>query len=556
MLFLLVNQGFSQDVGVSAIINPTDGCNIGNDSITISIDNTSPFPVGGTFTLSYAVDGGAPVNENYTTSIPASSTINYTFTAFYNFNTAGTHQVCATVTFIGDVNPANNTLCINIINDTTVVGGTVSGNPSLVCALGNSGTLILTGNNNTISEWQFSTSGGPPWTSVSPLNNNDSLNFLNLTQQTFYTVLIDGGFCPDDYSSVFTVNVDQPSNGGILNGSSSFCDTLNSGTLTVTGVLGNILDWETSITGSFPGTSTGNITNTMNYNNVSQTTYYQVYAKNGVCPIATSSVGVVTILPQVAGGTVTGGDTFCSGANSGNLTLTGYAGDTIYWIWSDNMGVTWNPIANNSGTQPYFNVSDTIIYGAIVQYNGCPADTSAYDTIYVTPIPVADAGINDTIYLGEITQLNATGSLLYNWTPPTALSDPNISNPFASPVVTTVYTVTVSDIYGCFDTDNVTIFVIDTNAVVATDIVVCNFVTRNGDGLNDVWNITGIDSFQDTEVLVFNNQGQIVFEEKGYLNTWKGTYNGDDLPDGAYFYVVKVGELDKTVKGTLTLLSK
>ncbi len=50
-----------------------------------------------------------------------------------------------------------------------------------------------------------------------------------------------------------------------------------------------------------------------------------------------------------------------------------------------------------------------------------------------------DAGPDITICSGNSTQLNATGGLIYSWSPPASLSDTGIYNPIASPSVTTTY---------------------------------------------------------------------------------------------------------------------
>ena len=56
-------------------------------------------------------------------------------------------------------------------------------------------------------------------------------------------------------------------------------------------------------------------------------------------------------------------------------------------------------------------------------------------------------------------QLNATGGITYQWTPVTGLSNPNISNPKASPAVTTDYKVIITDIDGCVDSAFVRVIV-------------------------------------------------------------------------------------------------
>jgi gliding motility-associated-like protein len=62
----------------------------------------------------------------------------------------------------------------------------------------------------------------------------------------------------------------------------------------------------------------------------------------------------------------------------------------------------------------------------------------------------------------------------------------------------------------------------------------------NGDNMNDTWIIDGIENYPDNKVMVFNRWGNLVYEKAGYLNDWDGTWRGDNLPDGTYFYYVEV----------------
>lgn len=70
-----------------------------------------------------------------------------------------------------------------------------------------------------------------------------------------------------------------------------------------------------------------------------------------------------------------------------------------------------------------------------------------------------------------------------------------------------------------------------------------NVITPNGDDLNDVFIIpetciTGAGGVE-VEVTIFNQWGDQVFHAVPYLNDWEGTYNGNPLPVGTYFYVVQ-----------------
>ena len=72
-----------------------------------------------------------------------------------------------------------------------------------------------------------------------------------------------------------------------------------------------------------------------------------------------------------------------------------------------------------------------------------------------------------------------------------------------------------------------------------------NVFTPNGDGVNDAFIIpclTNTDQFPNNEVTIFNQWGDEVFRGLGYNNSWQGTYNGEDLPTGTYFYVINFGD--------------
>lgn len=79
----------------------------------------------------------------------------------------------------------------------------------------------------------------------------------------------------------------------------------------------------------------------------------------------------------------------------------------------------------------------------------------------------------------------------------------------------------------------------------------------NGDGKNDRWTIENINrpEFADSEVEIFNRWGQTVWSGEGYNNedrSWSGKgKNGNELPDGTYFFVAKISGV--TYKGYIEL---
>ena len=80
-------------------------------------------------------------------------------------------------------------------------------------------------------------------------------------------------------------------------------------------------------------------------------------------------------------------------------------------------------------------------------------------TVFVNPLPLADAGADVVICIGDTTQLFASGGSIYSWTPNDSLSDPNIADPLVWTQQTTMYYVSVTDTNTCVNTDSVLVTV-------------------------------------------------------------------------------------------------
>lgn len=87
-------------------------------------------------------------------------------------------------------------------------------------------------------------------------------------------------------------------------------------------------------------------------------------------------------------------------------------------------------------------------------------------------------------------------------------------------------------------------------------VLVFKGISPNNDGRNDTWHIVGIEQFPDNTVQVFNRWGNLVFEQKSYTNgsAWNGQWNGKDLPDGTYFYLIELGVEGGKLSGWLQIL--
>jgi len=77
--------------------------------------------------------------------------------------------------------------------------------------------------------------------------------------------------------------------------------------------------------------------------------------------------------------------------------------------------------------------------------------------------------------------------------------------------------------------------------------------TPNGDGHNDLFEIKGLDSYPNNSLQIFNRWGNPVYFAKPYKNDWDGTPNTagktgtSKLPTATYFYILDLGDDDKTI---------
>ena len=83
-----------------------------------------------------------------------------------------------------------------------------------------------------------------------------------------------------------------------------------------------------------------------------------------------------------------------------------------------------------------------------------------------------------------------------------------------------------------------------------------NAITPNGDGKNDALRIDGIEQYPNNELIIFSRWGDILYKAKPYQNDWQGVnQSGGDLPEGTYYYVLRLNVNDgKILKGNMTIL--
>ena len=245
------------------------------------------------------------------------------------------------------------------------------------------------------------------------------------------------------------------------------------------------------------------------------------------CENNLSTTVSVTTLPTlvVSQGTICAGKTYTIAPS----------GATSYTYSSGSAAVT--PTANTVYT----------ISGSSAE--NCVNSTTVSVLVFANPTVNAGPGRMIKIYDSFTLNASASGATSYTWSPASLVQNPNILQATGIGAQTTDFMITASSSVGCVSSDTV-------NVNVNTDnLEISNYMSPNGDGVNDTWKVNNAYFVKDYSVEVIDQWGHSVYNKSNnYNNEWDGNdQNGRPVPDGVYYYVFL---LDGVVKhsGSITLL--
>ena len=188
----------------------------------------------------------------------------------------------------------------------------------------------------------------------------------------------------------------------------------------------------------------------------------------GAFDIFVSKLKQVCILPTAYD--VTGGGAYCAG---GSGVAVGLAGSEISVSYQLKLGGNdvGSPVAGTGVALSFGSLTTVGTYTVLATstIGGCTASMTGSATVAINPLPTVDAGADQSVILGyggpksNCTDLTATpsggsgGNYSYTWNPGN-LAGKTVN---VCPIVTTTYTVTVTDGNGCTASDEVKINVQD-----------------------------------------------------------------------------------------------
>ncbi len=460
---------------------------------------------GGQGTTSVTIDWTAGPG-NYTVSVTAgnacgtstASTINVTITP-------GAPAQPSNITGDGNVCPGIENYSVPAVANATGYTWTLSG-----------GGTIATGQGTNAVTVNWTTSGGPYLVSVVATNTcgSSTAQTLNVTvnpSPTAPTIIVTGGdtICEGDDAEITASNSTGGSN-----------------------ITYNIFDSQTggSLLGVSPLTVAPAVT----------TTYYVEVINSDGCRYSGGRLPVtVTVSPAPSAPVIQGTDPAVCFNESTTLTATSSNGGNITW-WNAATGGTQVGTGNSLVTGNL--TSTTTFFAQATSSNGCGSLTGRVPvTVEVAEQPtvlLTSDALNNTIFINQalIATAEPDDYSSYEW--------------FLNGVSVQIDSINTWRSSSLNDGDVISVIATDGSCVgeeteltvVVTDYP--NAFTPNGDGRNELF----LEGF---ELVIVNRWGQELYTGK---DGWDGTFNGDRVSPGTYFYIVRVPDItdtDKVLKGSV-----
>ncbi|RVT79891.1 gliding motility-associated C-terminal domain-containing protein [Flavobacterium sufflavum] len=278
---------------------------------------------------------------------------------------------------------------------------------------------------------------------------------------------------------------------------------------------------------------------------VNQAGTYYVETNYGSCTSNSYSnrVSVSEASGQSASITSSLGNPFCSNGNA--TTLTTQTGNSYKW-YKNNVLIS----GANSNT---YTTNEEGLYSVNVDFGSCISTA----TINLQKVKFTSSlNISETYTLSEgetknvITTTDAVNPS-YRW----YLDDVAITGATAASLNINQmgnYKVIITQNSGCISYNEMLFTInsfIDSNAV-----TIPNLISPNSDGINDTWVIPQeYTSGTNTEIIMMNSSGELVFKTDNYLNNWPESILNFKNINPVYYYIIRTKD-GKVKKGSITVV--
>lgn len=540
-LYSLVNVASSALSSCVATLNNSLLITV-NSSLTATVSGSATICSGSTATLTftgtpnaivtYTVDGGSnqtiPLNSSGTATL---ITPNLTSTSVYTLvNVSLTGAITCTQTL-------SQIFTISIITSPTA---SISANPISVCS-GQTSTLSFSGTPNALIT--YSENGGPNQTITLNGSGLATVTTSNLTTNTTFQLinaaLPGSSVCSQSLSGSVAVSINPTPTASFI-GSLDYCSNETTAISLISDIPGTTFTWTVTQNGTTGATSGSGDTINQLLTVASldgNATYFVTPSYNG-CVGATLAINVeVHALPNpvLTDGIICLNSTSTPASQFYTLT-TGLSATDYSFNWYFE-GVLIPTASGNS-----YDANQVGDYSVIATNTttGCVSDE-----VFAT-VSESIQGESLIVYQSETFSDNPTisvvvvggdGPFFYQ------LDDSafQTSNVF-SPVSPGTHTITVVDETLCTNL-----------SATATIINYPYYFTPNGDGIHDTWNIQGFSTR--SEILIFDRFGKLLKQIFTTDSGWDGTYNGQQVLSGDYWFVIKYIEngAEKTFRAHFSL---
>lgn len=493
--------------GPNSVCQNTNGVGYSIGSVTNATSYTWSVSGGGTI-----ASGQGTTNANIDwTGTPGNYTVSVTATNTCGTSTASTINVTITpgapaqpgnITGNGNVCPGVEPYNIGAVTNATTYTWTLSG-----------GGTIATGQGSNSITVNWTTSGGPYQVSVIATNTcgNSIAQTLDVTVQA------------------------SPTAPSIITSGDTICEG-ESATITATGSTGGAITYNIYPTQT-GGTSLG--VSPLTVNPTVTTTYYVEAINDLGCRYSGGRIPVtIVVSPAPTAPVITGSNNGVCYGEEATLTATS-TNSTVTW-WNAATSGTLLSSGNTLNTGTLTNTST--FYAEATSANGCGSLTGRVAvTVNVAQLPtvtLASDAANNSIFINQALVVTAEPSD-YTWYE-FFLNGASVQTDSINTWGSSAFN----------DGDIISVIVTDGGCVgeeVELTVTVTDFpnaFTPNGDGRNDNF-------LKGFELVIVNRWGQELYNG---VDGWDGTFNGERVSPGTYFYIVLVPDItdtDKVLKGSV-----